>query len=159
MSSQITSFDEYKLIYAKSIEQPEAFWAEVAEKFYWRKKWDSVLEWNFTEPSINWFKGAKLNITENCLDRHLAEKGDEPAIIWEPNDPADPSITYTYRRLHEQVCRFANVLKKNGVKKGDRVCIYMPMVPELSIALLACARIGAVHSVVFGGFSARSIAD
>ncbi|WP_199140270.1 acetate--CoA ligase [Pedobacter sp. ASV12] len=156
---QINSFEEYQETYQKSINQPEEFWAGIASNFLWKKKWDHVLSWNFTTPDIKWFEGAKLNITENCLDRHLAENGDTPAIVWEPNDPEKESITLTYRVLHEQVCRFANVLKKNGVQKGDRVCIYMPMVPELAVAVLACARIGAVHSVVFGGFSAKSIAD
>jgi acetyl-CoA synthetase len=156
---QITSLEEYKKTYQFSVDQPEEFWAGIAEKFLWKRKWDKVLSWNFSEPDIKWFEGAKLNITENCLDRHLEKDGDKPAIIWEPNDPGRDSITLSYKILHEQVCRFANVLKKNDVKKGDRVCIYMPMVPELAVAVLACARIGAVHSVVFGGFSAKSIAD
>ncbi|HMI03042.1 MAG TPA: acetate--CoA ligase [Pedobacter sp.] len=156
---QITTLEDYKKTYQLSVDQPEQFWAGIADNFLWRKKWDKVLSWNFSEPDIRWFEGAKLNITENCLDRHLAENGDKPAIIWEPNDPQKDSITLSYKILHEQVCRFANVLKKNGVQKGDRICIYMPMVPELAIAVLACARIGAVHSVVFGGFSAKSIAD
>ena len=156
---RIQTFDEYQAAYQKSVEDPEAFWAEVAQEFQWRKPWTKTLQWNFTEPSIKWFVGGKLNITENCLDRHLATQGDRPAIIWEPNDPAEASVTLTYRMLHDQVCRFANVLKRNGVVKGDRICIYMPMVPELAISVLACARIGAVHSVVFGGFSAQSIAD
>ena len=156
---QITSFKQYQEVYQQSINDPEKFWAEIAENFLWQKKWDNVLSWNFTEPKIKWFEGAKLNITENCLDRHLATSGNKPAMIWEPNDPEKDSITLTYNVLFDSVCRFANVLKRNGVKKGDRVCIYMPMVPELAIAILACARIGAVHSVVFGGFSAKSIAD
>lgn len=156
---QITSFEQYQETYQKSVNEPEKFWGEIAENFLWQKKWDKVLSWNFTEPNIKWFEGAKLNITENCLDRHLAINGDKPAMIWEPNDPEKDSITLTYKVLHDRVCSFANVLKRNGVKKGDRICIYMPMVPELAIAVLACARIGAVHSVVFGGFSAKSIAD
>jgi acetyl-CoA synthetase len=156
---QITSFKQYEEDYQKSIEKPEQFWGEVAQSFQWRKPWFKVLSWNFTEPDIKWFEGAKLNITENCLDRHLAENGNKPAIIWEPNNPEHEPVTLTYKMLHEHVCRFANVLKRNGAKKGDRICIYMPMVPELAIAVLACARIGAVHSVVFGGFSAKSIAD
>lgn len=151
--------DEYQTAYQKSVTDPEAFWAEIAQEFQWRKPWTKTLQWNFTEPDIKWFQGGKLNITENCLDRHLDERGDQPAIIFEPNDPSEAGVTLTYRMLHDQVCRFANVLKRNGVVKGDRVCIYMPMVPELAIAVLACARIGAVHSVVFGGFSAQSIAD
>lgn len=156
---QIKSFEAYQQAYKHSVENPEEFWAGIADNFLWKKKWDKVLSWNFSEPNVKWFEGAKLNITENCLDRHLAEHGDTPAIIWEPNDPDKDPITLTYKILHVQVCRFANVLKKNGVKKGDRICIYMPMVPELAVAVLACARIGAVHSVIFGGFSAQSIAD
>jgi len=156
---QITSFEQYQEVYQQSVNEPEQFWGSIAENFVWKKKWDKVLSWNFTEPNIKWFEGAKLNITENCLDRHLLTNGDKPAIIWEPNNPEDDSVTLTYKMLHEQVCRFANVLKRNGAQKGDRICIYMPMVPELAIAVLACARIGAVHSVVFGGFSAKSIAD
>ncbi len=156
---QIDSFEQYKEVYKQSIENPEGFWSSIAENFLWKQKWNNVLSWNFSEPNIKWFEGAKLNITDNCLDRHLIENGDKAAIIWEPNDPERDSVTLTYRMLHERVCRFANVLKKNGAKKGDRICIYMPMVPELAIAVLACARIGAIHSVVFGGFSAKSIAD
>jgi len=156
---QITSFKQYEEDYKKSVENPEQFWGEVAQNFQWRKPWFKVLSWNFNEPNIKWFEGAKLNITENCLDRHLATSGDKPAIIWEPNNPEEESVILTYKMLHERVCRFANVLKRNGAKKGDRICIYMPMVPELAIAVLACARIGAVHSVIFGGFSAKSIAD
>ena len=158
-SYQINSLEEYKAAWQKSVEAPEAFWAEVASDFYWHKTWDKTLEWNFWGPDVKWFIGGKLNITENCLDRHLDTMGDKPAIIWEPNNPNDAHRIFTYKQLHEQVCRFANVLKRNGVKKGDRVCIYMGMVPELAIAVLACARIGAIHSVIFGGFSARSIAD
>ena len=141
------------------MDDPEGFWASVAENFQWYKKWDKVLNWNFTEPKIEWFAGAKLNITENCIDRHLATMADKPAIIWEPNNPEERTRTVTYARLHKRVCQFAQVLKNNGVKKGDRVCIYMGMVPELAYAVLGCARIGAIHSVVFGGFSAKSIAD
>lgn len=155
--SKISSFEEYKSEYQRSIENPEAFWAGIAEQFTWGKKWDKVLEWNFDQPDIKWFAGGKLNITENCLDRHLAERGDQVAYYWEPNDPSEKAIQLTYKQLHEEVCRFANVLKKNGAKKGDRICIYMPMVPELAIAVLACARIGAIHSVVFGGFSASAL--
>jgi acetyl-CoA synthetase len=156
---QIKSFDQYTKAYQKSIEDPEAFWADIAEHFTWRKKWDRVLDWNFTEPKIEWFQGGKLNITENCLDRHIATKGDQPAIIWEPNATDEHHRTLSYKKLLERVCQFAHVLKNNGVKKGDRVCIYMGMIPELAISVLACARIGAIHSVVFGGFSAQSIAD
>ncbi len=157
---KINSFEEYEEAYKKSVESPEDFWGEIAaNNFEWKKPWRKVLNWNFSEPKIEWFVGGKLNITENCLDRHVKDKPNQPAIIWEPNDPNEESVTLTYRQLFERVCRFANVLKRNGVKKGDRVCIYMPMIPELSIAVLACARIGAIHSVVFGGFSASSIAD
>ncbi len=156
---QIKSYEEYKEAYKKSTEQTDSFWAEIAEHFTWRKKWDEVLNWNFTEPKVEWFKGGKLNITENCIDRHLKTMGDKPAIIWEPNHPDERARTVTYNRLHKRVCQFAQVLKNNGVKKGDRVCIYMGMVPELAYAVLGCARIGAIHSVIFGGFSAQSIAD
>ena len=156
---RIRTFAEYQIAYDQSVNDPEAFWAEVAQNFHWRKPWTKTLQWNFEEPNIKWFSGGKLNITENELDRHLTTRPNQPAIIWEPNDPAEPSVTLTYKMLHDYVCRFANVLKRNGVQKGDRVCIYMPMVPELAVAVLACARVGAIHSVVFGGFSAQSIAD
>ncbi len=156
---QIKSHDDYKVAYQKSVDQPEEFWADIAANFEWRKKWDTVLNWNFKDPTIEWFAGGKLNITENCIDRHLATKADEPAFIWEPNNPEERVRTVTYARLHKRVCQFAQVLKNNGVKKGDRVCIYMGMVPELAYAVLGCARIGAIHSVIFGGFSAQSIAD
>jgi len=156
---QIQSFEEYQAAYKKSVEDPEAFWSDIAGHFHWRKKWDKVLDWNFKEPSVKWFQGAKLNITENCIDRHLEKLGDKPAIIWEPNNPEDRVRVVTYNRLHKRVCQFAQVLTNLGVKKGDRVCIYMGMVPELAYAVLGCARIGAIHSVIFGGFSAQSIAD
>ncbi|MBU6177437.1 MAG: acetate--CoA ligase [Bacteroidetes bacterium] len=156
---QIRSEADYRAAYKQSVEDPEQFWATVAENFSWKKKWDKVLSWNFEEPKVEWFAGAKLNITENCIDRHLATLGDKPAIIWEPNDPNERVRVVTYNRLHKRVCQFAQVLLNNGVKKGDRVCIYMGMVPELAYAVLGCARIGAIHSVVFGGFSAQSIAD
>ncbi len=156
---QIKSLDQYHSAYKKSVEQPEEFWGEIAETFRWKKKWDNVLEWNFSEPKMKWFEGGKLNITENCLDRHIETLGNKPAIIWEPNDPEEHHRILTYKELLFKVKQFSNVLKNNGVKKGDRVCIYMGMIPELAIAVLACARIGAIHSVVFGGFSAQSIAD
>jgi acetyl-CoA synthetase len=156
---QISSFEGYQEAWKKSVEDPEGFWGEVASHFQWKKPWDKVLDWNFKQPSVEWFKGAQLNITENCIDRHLADKANQPAIIWEPNDPNDHHRMLTYAQLHTKVNQFANVLKNNGVKKGDRVCIYMGMVPELAIAVLGCARIGAIHSVIFGGFSAQSIAD
>ncbi|MGN6618599.1 MAG: acetate--CoA ligase [Ilyomonas sp.] len=158
-SYQIKTYEEYREAYEQSVQNPEIFWASVANHFQWRRKWDKVLEWNFNEPKVEWFKGAKLNITENCLDRHLDTLGNTPAIIWEPNDPEEHHRVLTYKDLHKKVCQFANVLKNNNVKKGDRVCIYMGMIPELAIAVLACARIGAIHSVIFGGFSAQSIAD
>ena len=157
--SRISSFEEYQLEYQKSIENPEAFWADKADQFLWSKKWDKVLDWNFSEPKSEWFAGGKLNITENCIDRHLPERANQVAYYWEPNDPSEKAVQLTYAALHEQVCKFANVLKNNGAKKGDRICIYLPMVPELAIALLACARIGAVHSVVFGGFSASALSS
>ena len=156
---QIKDLAGYHEAYQKSIQDPDTFWGEVAEHFTWHKKWDKVSDWNFKDPSIKWFIGGQLNITENCLDRHLATIGDKPAIIWEPNDPAEQHRTLTYKQLHLKVCQFAQVLYNNGVKKGDRICIYMGMIPELAIAVLACARIGAIHSVIFGGFSAQSIAD
>jgi len=156
---QITSLEQYHQEYAKSMENPEAFWHSIANNFRWKKDFDEVLEWNFKEPSIKWFVGGKLNITENCLDRWVETQPDTPAIIWEPNDPKEASRVFTYKQLYHEVCRFAAVLKNNGAKKGDRICIYMPMVPELAIAVLACARIGAIHSVVFAGFSAHSVAD
>lgn len=159
MNLQVKSFDEYLQAYELSVEKPELFWAQIAEHFTWKKKWDRVLDWNFSEPKMEWFGGAKLNITENCLDRHLENNGDDIAIIWESNDPDEASRNISYRELHQQVCTFSNVLKQNGAKKGDRICLYMPMIPELEVAVLACARIGAIHSVVFGGFSAQSISD
>ena len=155
----IKSLEDYQKAWKKGIESPEDFWSSVAENFHWYKKWDKVLDWNFKEPTIKWFEGGKLNITHNCLDRHLTDKSHQPAIIWEPNDPNDHHRVLTYAQLHEKVVQFSNVLKNNGVKKGDRVCIYMGMIPELAIAVLACARIGAIHSVIFGGFSAQSISD
>jgi len=156
---QIKSLEQYHRAYEQSVSDPESFWADIAENFTWRKRWDKVLDWNFREPHVNWFIGGQLNITENCLDRHLDTKGDQPAIIWESNDPAEHHRVLTYRQLHAKVCQFARVLTNNKVKKGDRVCIYMGMIPELAVAVLACARIGAIHSVIFGGFSAQSIAD
>jgi acetyl-CoA synthetase len=156
---QLKSLEAYTAAYKKSIEDPEGFWAAIASNFYWRKTWDKVLDWNFNDYQVKWFSGAKLNITENCIDRHLATQANKPALIWEPNDPEEHHRVLTYKDLHFKVVQFANVLKNNDVKKGDRVCIYMGMVPELAIAVLACARIGAIHSVVFGGFSAQSIAD
>lgn len=156
---QIKSIEEYQIAYKKSIENPEEFWAEIAQNFEWKKKWDKVLDWNFKDPKIEWFKGAKLNISENCLDRHTKEAGNKKAIIWEPNNPNESSMAYTYNELLFKVKQFSHVLKNNGVKKGDRVCIYMGMIPELAIAVLACARVGAIHSVIFGGFSAQSISD
>ncbi len=159
MTLQIKSFEEYQAEYQRSVEDPEGFWAEQAESFTWRKKWDKVLDWNFSDPDVKWFVGGKLNITENCLDRHLETRGDQVALLWEPNQPDSPVRSFTYRELHAEVCKTANALRANGIRKGDRVCFYMPMVPELAIAVLACARIGAIHSVVFAGFSAQALAD
>jgi acetyl-CoA synthetase len=156
---QIKTYQDYLNNYAESVNDPERFWASVANHFQWKKKWDKVLEWNFDEPNVKWFSGSKLNITENCLDRHLEKDANTPAIIWESNDPEEHHRVLTYKELHFKVMQFANVLKNNGVKKGDRICIYMGMIPELAIATLACARIGAIHSVIFGGFSAQAIAD
>ena len=157
--AHIQSLDKYKEMYERSINDPEGFWGEVAEGFYWKEKWTKVREFDFTSDiSIKYFLGAKTNITYNALDRHLDKRGDQVAIIWEGNEPGEDA-TLTYRELHTEVCKFANVLKSKGVKKGDRVSIYMPMVKELAIAMLACARIGAIHSIVFGGFSADSLAD
>jgi acetyl-CoA synthetase len=158
-SSIIRSQQDYQEQYRKSVEDPEAFWAGIAEQFQWRKKWDKVLAWDFTKPEVKWFIGGKLNITENCLDRHLAKRANQTAIIWEPNDPKQEAKHITYQQLFDEVCKTANMLKAQGVKKGDRVCIYLPMIPELAYAVLACARIGAVHSVVFAGFSAKSLVD
>lgn len=155
----ISSFDEYQQEYTRSVEHPEEFWAEVAGDFVWRRRWDKVLEWDFLKPEVKWFIGGKLNITENCIDRHLPARAHQTAIIWEPNHPGDEAVSITYHKLHDEVCRTANMLKQHGVKKGDRVCIYLPMVPELAYTVLACARIGAVHSVVFAGFSSRSLVD
>lgn len=157
--TQINSLSEYKEVYKESIENPESFWGKQAETFLWRKKWTKVCDCNFDEPNINWFVGGKLNITENCLDRHIETKGDQTALLWEPNDPNETAKRFTYKELLASVNQCANALKKNGIKKGDRVILYMPMVPELTIAVLACARIGAVHSVVFAGFSALALAD
>ena len=156
---QIKSEAAYHQTYQQSVAHPEQFWEAIAQTFQWQKKWDQVLEWNFKEPRISWFKGGQLNITENCLDRHLAEDANSVAMIFEPNDVATPAQQYTYQELFDSVNQFAWVLHNNGVKKGDRVCLYMGMIPELAIATLACARIGAIHSVIFGGFSAQSIAD
>ncbi|MCE3227669.1 MAG: acs [Bacteroidetes bacterium] len=156
---QIKNLEEYNIAYEESVKDPERFWASVAEHFEWQKKWDKVLEWNFTSPDIKWFINGKLNITENCIDRHLATKARDVAFYFEENEIGKPVREITYQKLHDEVCRLANVLKSFGVKKGDRVCIYLPMIPEAVYALLACARIGAVHSVVFGGFSAQSIKD
>ncbi len=149
----------YLYEYQKSIAQPEEFWARIADSFHWRKRWTSVLKWNFEKPDVKWFVNAKLNITENIFERNLYTIGDRPAIIWEPNEPGEATRTLTYKELFVEVCRFANALKSKGIQKGDRVIIYMPMVPEAAIAMLACARIGAIHSVVFAGFSSASLAD
>ncbi|MGB0868645.1 MAG: acetate--CoA ligase [Flavobacteriales bacterium] len=156
---KVNSYIKYHQEYEKSIDKPEEFWNEIAHTFSWKKKWDKVLEYDWDTCKFEWFKGGKLNITENCLDRHLIDKADQNAIIWEPNNPNESNRIFTYRELHKEVCRFANVLVKNGIQKGDRVCLYMPMVPELAIAVLACARIGAIHSVVFAGFSSKALSS
>ncbi|TXI76926.1 MAG: acetyl-coenzyme A synthetase, partial [Flavobacteriales bacterium] len=156
---RLRSKEEYDAAYNKSVNDPEGFWAAQADTFEWRKKWNTVLEWDLDKPDVKWFAGGKMNITENVLDRHLKKRGNKLAVIWEPNDPHERFLRLTYRELHERVCMYANVLKRNGAKKGDRICIYMPMIPELVVAVLACARIGAIHSVVFCGFSAQSLSD
>ena len=153
-----SNLEEYNKLYKYSVENPEQFWSDVAESFIWKKKWSKVLEYEFSKPKFEWFVDGKLNITENCLDRHVENTPEKTAIIFEPNNPSDEALHISYKELHSKVCSFANVLKKNNVKKGDRVCIYLPMVPELAIAVLACARIGAVHSVVFAGFSSTALA-
>jgi acetyl-CoA synthetase len=159
MIKPIHSFEEYKSAYASSIADPEAYWANQAEQFIWKKKWDKTLEWNFSDPDVKWFIGGKLNITENILDRHVQATPDKIAIYWESNNPNEQGNAISYKELYDQVCLFAGVLKSKGIKKGDRVCIYMPMIPELTVAVLACARIGAIHSVIFAGFSASAVAD
>ncbi|MCD8445768.1 acetate--CoA ligase [Tenacibaculum finnmarkense] len=157
-SYHIKNLEEYFQVYRKSVRNPALFWEEIAEEhFIWRKKWDTVLAYDFSKPEIKWFEGAKLNITENCIDRHLQIRGDKTAILFEPNNPDEAAEHISYKELHKRVCKLANVLKDNGIKKGDRVCIYLPMIPELAISVLACARIGAVHSVVFAGFSATAL--
>lgn len=156
---QIKNFKQYLSEYKKSVDNPEKFWSEIAQTFKWKKKWNKVLEWDWTKAQTKWFVGGKLNLTENCLDRHLSKRGNQIALIWEPNNEGEKEIKFTYKELHKKVCEFANVLKNNGVKKGDRVCIYLGMVPELPIFMLACARLGAVHSVVFAGFSETALAE
>ena len=153
------TLDDYKNAYKASIENPEQFWAEQAGKFVWKKKWEKVLDWEFKGPNVRWFDGGQLNITENCLDRHIDARGDKTALIWVANEPETPNKNYTYKELYLKVNKFANALKAQGIKKGDRVVFYMPMIPELMIGMLACARIGAIHSIVFAGFSAQSLAD
>ncbi len=157
MIPRITNLQEYKAAYEQSLRDPDNFWASVAEGFHWKEKWHRIHSGGFEKADYKWFEGAKLNVSENCLDVHLKSSGDKAAIIWEPNNPADAPRSYTYRELHTEVCRFANVLKQTGIVKGDVVCIYLPMIPELVIAMLACARIGAIHSIVFGGFSSASL--
>ncbi len=159
MNTRIESMEAYQQAYEKSVNYPISFWNDIAENFVWKKRWDNVLNWDFRSFDVKWFEGGVLNITENCLDRHLDTNGNTPAIIWEPNDPNGKGCTLTYRELYHAVCKASNMLKNAGVKKGDRVCIYMPMVPEAAVAMLACARIGAIHSIVFAGFSAQSLAD
>ncbi|MFT4778921.1 MAG: acetyl-CoA synthetase [Flavobacteriales bacterium] len=155
----ITSFEKYTEAYQASIQDKAAFWDDVAQAFHWTKKWSNTVSHDFSIPEVKWFEGAETNITFNCLDRHLPERADQIAFYWEANDPRDEHATLTYQELHDQVCQYANLLKRRGIKKGDRVAIYMPMIPDLTVALLACARIGAVHSVVFAGFSSQALAD
>ncbi|NOZ81389.1 MAG: acetate--CoA ligase [DPANN group archaeon] len=157
-TAYIKSFEEYERLHKESIDNPETFWAEKAEMLHWTKKWDKVLRWDPKEVKCEWFSGGELNVCYNCIDRHLETKGDQQAIIWQGNED-DEVRTFTYKELHAEVCRFANVLKKHGLKKGDRICMYLPMVPELAIAMLACSRLGIIHSIVFGGFSAESLKD
>ena len=161
-NAHVPSMEVYRELYQRSVDDPEGFWSEIAEEFHWFQKWDSIRSYNYNLDDgpidVRWFEGGKTNVCYNCLDRHLEERGDKTAIIWEGNEPGEDE-TITYRELHDRVCRFANLLKGRGVGKGDRVSIYLPMVPEATVAMLACARIGAVHSVVFGGFSAEALAD
>ncbi|PIQ47400.1 MAG: acetate--CoA ligase [Cytophagales bacterium CG12_big_fil_rev_8_21_14_0_65_40_12] len=159
MSHKIQTLSGYFHEYQKSVAQPEEFWERIAESFHWRKLWDKTLDWNFDEPKVKWFANGKLNITENIFERHLYTKGDSPAIIWEANEPNEPNRIITYRELYELTNQFCHALVDNGIRKGDRVIIYMPMVPEAAIAMLACARVGAIHSVVFAGFSSTSLSD
>ena len=157
---QIKNFEAYTNSYKNSVENPEVFWDEIAKNnFEWKRPWSKVLDWDFSIPKISWFEGAQLNITENCIDRHLEHNGNKTAILFEPNNPKEPSEAITYTDLHKRVNQFANVLKSKGIQKGDRVCVYLPMIPELAISVLACARIGAIHSVVFAGFSANALSS
>ena len=159
MSDKIQTLTGYFHEYGKSVTNPEEFWAKIADSFHWQKRWDKVVEWDFKGPDVKWFVNAKLNITENIFERNMYTLGDKPAIIWEPNDPKDQNQIITYRELFHKVNQFANAMKAQGVGKGDRVIIYMPMIPEAAVAMLACARIGAIHSVVFAGFSSSALAD
>jgi len=153
------SMEDYRKMYQRSLDKPEEFWGEMADQLEWFKKWDKVCEWDFNKPELKWFTGGKLNVSYNCLDRQIkAGRGNKAALIWQ-GEPLEETRVYTYKQLHYQVCKFANVLKKHGVKKGDRVAIYLPMIPELPIAMLACSRIRAIHGVFFGGFSAEALRD
>ena len=159
MSNKINSLAEYFREYEKSINNPEEFWEGIANEFIWKKKWDKVLDFEFDTPKISWFKNAKLNITENIFERQFDEISNKTAIIWEPNNPEEDVIKISYKELYKRTCQFSNAMEANGIKKGDRVIIYMPMVPEAAVAMLSCARIGAVHSIVFAGFSSQALAD
>ena len=162
MTNKISNFAEYLQKYEQSVANPEGFWADIAEANFWRKKWDNVLDWRFEGPDapyVKWFENGKLNITENIFERNMFMRKDQVALIWEPNDPKEKEVKLTYGELFDKVKQFANVLTNMGVKKGDRVAIYLPMIPELTVAMLACARIGAIHSIVFAGFSATALAD
>ena len=159
MALRITSYEQYQNDYQKSIENPTQFWEGIANTFTWKKKWENTLDWDFTTPDVKWFEGGSLNITENMLDRHLEKNGDKVAFHWEPNDPDAPNKSITYNELYTEVCKMANALKSLGVEKGDRICIYMPMTLEAVVSIIACARIGAVHSIVFAGFSSNALSD
>lgn len=159
MSDRIHTLSGYFYEYQKSVTEPENFWARIADSFFWRKRWDKILKWNFEGPSVKWFVNAKLNITENIFEKNLFTNGDRTAIIWEPSEPGESARHITYAELYREVCKFSNVLLSKGIRKGDRVIIYMPMIPEAAVAMLACARIGAIHSVVFAGFSSTALSD
>ncbi len=162
MVNKITSLAEYFQKYKESVTDPEGFWAGIAEAHYWHKKWDRVVDWKFdgpNAPDVKWFVNGKLNITENIFERNMLLRKDQEALIWEPNDPNEKEIRFTYGELFDKVKEFSNALLKQGIRKGDRVALYLPMVPELAIAMMACARIGAIHSIIFAGFSANALAD
>ncbi|MDP4666280.1 MAG: AMP-binding protein, partial [Flavobacteriaceae bacterium] len=159
LNYHIQSYQQYEKARQEAQLNPELFWDKIAQdNFIWKKPWHTTLNYDFSKPEVKWFEGGQLNITENCLDRHLKDRAQQTAIIFEPNDPHSKTEHLSYQDLHQRVCKFANVLQSNGIEKGDRVCLYLPMIPELAVAVLACARIGAIHSVVFAGFSAAALA-